>query len=95
MVTVIRDEKGGAMGMLRQLQGMLDDLPPWARILIAAFLIGFTVLSIYGRVNTRFGGKIFSNVPESELQTNVGHIVQYTVIPAVVCVGYLVLLLGR
>jgi hypothetical protein len=82
------------MNRLRNLEAMIDALPPWAQIAVAVALVAFSLASIYGRINPKFGGKIFSRVPEEEIQTNVWHIVRYTLIPVIVTATYLVLLWG-
>lgn len=83
------------MRQLRQLSTMLDSMPPAIQALLAFFLIAFTCVSIYGRYNLEFGGKVFSNIPKEKIQSDFFHIVQYTCIPAFVTVGYLSLLLAK
>lgn len=83
------------MRQLRQLSQFIEVMPLWGIIAIAAFLVAYTASSIYGRFNTRFGVKIFSKIPASEIQSNVSHIIQYTVIPTIVTVGFFVMLLAR
>ncbi len=80
---------------LRQLNTLLDGMPPWAQFALAGFLVLYAVVSIYGRINTKFGAKVFSKIPEREIRTNVSHIVSYTIVPVVVCIGYLVLLASK
>ena len=77
---------------LRQLSDIIDQVPPWGQALIAVGLICFSLLSIYGRINTTFGAKIFSKIPEKDIRTNKAHITQYTVIPVMVTISYLFLL---
>jgi heat shock protein HslJ len=51
-------------------------------------------MSIYGRINLRFGAKIFSKIHPHEIRTNQAHILSYTGIPLTVTIGYLLLLYG-
>ncbi len=83
------------MRQFQQLQQLIDQIPPWGQIAIAILLVLYSILSIYGRINTRVGAKVFSKIPESEIRTNKVHIVSYTIIPVIVTVGYLYLLSQR
>lgn len=80
------------MRQLRQLSQLLESMPVWAQILVAVFLTAYAIASIYGRVNIAVGRHVFSKIPPEEIRTNTGHIIQYTVIPVIVWVGFLVLL---
>ena len=80
------------MRQLNQLSRMIGDMPVWVQIGIAIFLTAYSLASIYGRLNPKFGKYIFSKIPPEQIQTNSGHIFQYTVIPCVVWLGYLALL---
>ena len=83
------------MRALDRFEGLVDGLPPWGQIVLALCLVAFSVLSVYGRINTRFGGKIFSKIPDSEIRTNSFHILRYTIIPVIITLGYLTLLLKK
>jgi hypothetical protein len=80
------------MRILFDLEQLSETIPLWAQLLIAILLVSYSVVSVYGRVNTVFGSKAFSRVPESQLRSNRTHIVKYTVIPVIVTLGYLYLL---
>ncbi len=80
------------MKTLRQLQGLVDQMPLWGQVLVGIGLLVYSVLSIYGRMNPNFGKKIFSKIPAEEIRTNKIHIIGYTIIPVVVTIGYLILL---
>jgi hypothetical protein len=81
--------------VLRNLLRLMDEMPVWAQLVVAALLVLYAVASVYGRIDTRFGSKIFSRIPERELRTNMGHIFQYTVMPVIVCLGFLFVLIAR
>lgn len=81
--------------MLRQLSNLLGVLPVWAQVAIALFLVSFSVVTVYGRMNVDFGAKVFSRVPKEEIRTDKGHIFEYTVVPVIVTAGYLILLFAR
>lgn len=83
------------MRMLRQLSEMLDGMPVWAQIAVAAALVLYSIASIYGRIDTRFGAKLFSKVPPHEIRTNQSHLFAYTGVPLAVTIGYLILLWAR
>ena len=83
------------MRQLRQLAELMDKIPTWGHLLISVFLVAYTAASIYGRVNTQFGAKIFSHLPESDIRSNTGHIFQYTIVPLIVTIGYFILLMNR
>ena len=83
------------MRTLRQLSEMLDSMPTWAQLALGAGLLAYSIAAIYGRMNVELGTKIFSRIPPEEIRTNKGHILQYTVIPVAVAVGYLLLLLAK
>jgi hypothetical protein len=83
------------MGIWRNLERLFDGLSPTLRLVIAAALVAFSLASIYGRINTRCGAKIFSKVPEQEIRSNRWHPVRYTVIPVLVTAGFLSLLATR
>lgn len=78
--------------MLFKLSRLLETIPVWGQILIAIFLVGFSIVSVYGRIDLGFGAKAFSRIPRHRLRSDVGHIVQYTVIPVITTIGFLVLL---
>ncbi len=83
------------MRQLRQLSGLLDSMPVPVQILVGLLLVAYTLVAVYGRFNLAFGAKVFSKIPPDEIRANTGHIIQYTVIPAIVTVGYLVLLFAK
>lgn len=83
------------MRPLRQLEGLIDALPVWGQFAIAAGLIIFSILSIYGRINVAVGAKVFSKIPADEIRSNIPHIIGYTVIPVIVTIGYLLLLTSK
>ena len=83
------------MRILRQLEGLIDGLPPWGQILLGVALLAYSILSIYGRVNVSVGKKIFSKVPEDQIRSNWVHIIGYTVVPVIVTVGYFFLLYAK
>ena len=80
------------MRVLHQLSGLMDQMPPWAQWLVGIGLVLFSAASIYGRINVRFGTKVFSKVPPEDIRSNTGHIIGYTVIPVIVTVVYCLLL---
>ena len=80
------------MRVLNQLETMIDQMPGWTQLLVAVGLVLYTAISIYGRINVRVGQKVFSRVSAEELRSNMPHIIKYTVVPAVVCIGYIALL---
>jgi hypothetical protein len=83
------------MRQLRQLSTILDALPVWCQILIAAGLVVYAIVSLYARINVTFGARVFSKVPSDQIRTNVPHIIRYTVAPVIVTIGYLVMLIAR
>jgi len=83
------------MRPLHQLSQMLDTLPVWGQVLIAIGLVAYSILAIYGRINLKFGEKAFSKIPGDQIRSNVPHIIQYTVIPVFVTIGYLTLLVAK
>jgi hypothetical protein len=74
---------------------MLDSMPVWIQFALAAFLVVYCIVSVYGRFNVNFGAKVFSKIPPHEIRSNQGHILQYTGIPLAVTIGYLILLWAR
>ena len=70
-------------------------MPVWLQVAIAIGLVAYSFVSVYGRINLQFGAKAFSKIPESEIRENKAHIIQYTVIPLLVTVGYLGLLVTK
>jgi hypothetical protein len=83
------------MRQLRQLAELLDVMPAWAQFAIAAGLLAYSFATIYGRMNVEFGAKLFSKVPRDQIRTNPAHILQYTIIPVGVTIGYLLLLFSK
>ena len=83
------------MSQLRQLSEMLDTMPVWLQFAIAAALVAYSFVSVYGRINLQFGAKAFSKIPMDEIRENKAHIFQYTVIPLIVTIGYLALLVAK
>lgn len=83
------------MRALRQLEALIDQMPLWGQIAVGAFLVIYSILSVYGRINPSLGRKVFSKIPESEIRTNKPHIMGYTVIPVLVTIGYLILLINK
>lgn len=83
------------MRQLRQLSQLLDSFPVWLQFGIAIGLVAFSLVAVYGRIDVRFGAKVFSKIPPEEIQTNKSHIYQYTVVPVLVTLGYLALLAGK
>ena len=83
------------MRLLRQLSTILDGLPLWGQILIAVGLVLYSTVSLYGRINVKFGDKLFSKVASDRIRTNTSHILRYTLIPAIVTIGYLLLLIAK
>lgn len=82
------------MRQLRQLIEMFNTIPRPVQFVIAAALVAFSLASLYGRINTRFGAKVFSRVEESQIRRNVGHILQYTVVPIIVTAAFVALLVA-
>jgi|688.fasta_scaffold2005835_1 hypothetical protein len=80
------------MRQLRQLSQLLETMPFPARIAVALFLVAYSVVAIYGRINVEFGAKVFSKIPPEQIRTNMGHIFQYTIVPVIVTIGYITLL---
>ena len=83
------------MRQLQQLSQLLDSMPAPVQILIAIGLIAYSFVAVYGRFNLDFGAKAFSQIPRDEIRTNTGHVIQYTIIPVIVTVGYLLLLIAK
>lgn len=83
------------MRTLRQLAQILDSFPVWLQFAVAVALVAYSAAAVYGRINVGFGAKVFSKIPPDEITTNTGHIVQYTIIPVIITVGYLVLLAAK
>jgi hypothetical protein len=78
---------------LRQLRMFVDTMPYWAQILFGVLLIAVSIVMVYGRINTEFGKKIFTKIPESEIRTNIIHILEYTIIPILITILYFYLML--
>jgi len=76
------------MRLLRNLPTLVEQMPFWAQILVGALLVMMTVSSIYGRINVGFGNKIFSRASEETIRSDIGHIIQYTVIPVAATLVY-------
>lgn len=74
---------------------MLDSIPVWAQILIAIGLVAYSIVAIYGRINLKFGTKAFSKIPSDQIRSNIPHIIQYTVVPMMVTIGYLAMLVAK
>ena len=83
------------MRLLRQLEGLIEGWPLWAQLLVGVALLAFSVASIYGRINTSFGVKVFSKVPEDQIRSNWIHIIGYTVVPVIVTIGYAFILYSK
>ena len=83
------------MRQLQNLAEMLDSMPVWGQYALAAFLVVYSIVSIYGRINVNFGAKVFSKIPPNEIRTNQGHILAYTGIPLALTIGYLILLWAK
>ncbi len=83
------------MRMLRQLSAMLDSLPVWAQFTIGGALVLYSIISIYGRIDVRFGARVFSKIPPNEIRSNQSHVFQYTGFPLAVTIGYLILLWAK
>ena len=66
-------------------------MPNWLRVLLLVFFVGFSLISIFGRINLNFGEKVFSRVSRNRIRGDFGHIVAYTIIPTIVA-GYYVYL---
>lgn len=76
---------------LRQVETFIETAPMWAQIAMGLFLVVISIGSIYGRINTKFGAKVFTKIPADQIRTNWGHIIGYTVMPvlATLCYFYL------
>ncbi len=83
------------MRALEQLSRLYDSMPIWLRVVVGLFLVGFSFASVYGRIDTRFGRSLFSRIPESEIRSDVGHILGYTVVPVLVTLGFAALVITR
>ncbi len=59
---------------------------------IAVLMTVLSLASIYRRFNTSAGKVLFARLPPEQIQSSIGHIFQYTVIPCVVWIGFLILL---
>lgn len=79
--------------LFRQVETFIDTAPFWAQIAMGILLLAISIVMIYGRINTQFGKKIFSKIPEEEIRTNKLHIIEYTVIPVLATAVYFYLLL--
>jgi len=80
-------------GLIGRLIHLKDSMSPGLKIFLGIWFVGMSILSVYARINTKFGAKIFTKVPENELRTNMWHITEYTIIPIIVTIFYLVLVL--
>ena len=83
------------MRLLRQLEGLIEGWPLWAQLLVGVALLAFSLASIYGRFNPSFGAKVFSKIPEDQIQSNWAHIIGYTIIPVIVTIGYAFILYSK
>jgi hypothetical protein len=66
-----------------------NDASAWIKYALAAFFTSFSVISVYGRINTN----VFSRIPPDRVRKDVGHIVKYTVVPIFITICYLMLFL--
>ncbi|MCB1033223.1 MAG: hypothetical protein KDD47_05255 [Acidobacteria bacterium] len=82
------------MRFLRQLGEIVHNLPLWGQVLLGLALVAFSAASVYGRINTGFGAKVFSKIPEEEIRTNTFHIIWYTVVPVLATIYFFVLVLS-
>ncbi len=82
------------MRTLRQLSGMLDSMPLAAQVLLAAVLVAYSVVSVYGRLNTAFGARVFSRVPKERIRSDAAHIFKYTIVPLIVTCGYVLMVVS-
>jgi len=57
------------------------------------FFVGFSVLSVYARINLSVGERVFSRIPRNRIRRNIGHILQYTILPTTVAEYYVNLFL--
>ena len=79
--------------MIENLSQIFDGLPLWAKLSIGIFLVVYSILSVWERINLKHGAKMFSRVPPSKVRSAWGHIIQYTIIPIAVTVWYCRLLI--
>lgn len=64
-------------------------MPRPVQVLVAIGLVAYSLVSIYGRINPKFGARVFSRIPADRIRRDSVHIVRYTIIPVLVTVGYL------
>ena len=83
------------MREIRQLIRMIDVLPGFIQILIAAFLVAFCAVSVYSRINTGFGARLFDRISKDSFNNGMPHVISYTVIPILVTLGYLLILMVK
>ncbi|MEO1283142.1 MAG: hypothetical protein AAFV69_15595 [Pseudomonadota bacterium] len=76
------------MQTLNEIDQLFELMPAWLRVVLLVFFIGFSVLSVYARINLNVGEKVFSRIPRSRIRRNVGHILQYTILPTIVAAYY-------
>ena len=76
------------MHTINEIDQLFELMPAWLRVALLVFFVGFSVLSIYARINLRVGEKVFSRIPRNRIRRNVGHILQYTILPTIVAAYY-------
>ena len=54
---------------LRQVETFIETAPMWAQIAMGLFLVVISIGSIYGRINTKFGAKVFTKIPADQIRT--------------------------
>lgn len=74
---------------MKQYRNVFENSPIWLRYGLAGFLVSYCLASIWGRIDLRFGAKIFSQVAPQHIRTDIWHIVMYTIIPVLLTTYYL------
>ena len=76
------------MHILNEIDRLFELSPAWLRVVLLVFFIGFSMLSVYARINLSVGEKVFSRIPRNRIRRSIGHIVQYTILPTIVAAYY-------
>lgn len=76
---------------IRQVETFITGTPLWAQVVMGVVLLVVALGSVYGRINRRFGAKVFTKIPPEEIRTNWAHIAKYTIAPLFAAAYYIYL----
>lgn len=76
------------MHTLNEIDQLFELMPAWLRVVLLVVFVGFSVLSVYARIDLSVGEKVFSRIPRNRIRRNVRHIAQYTILPTIVAAYY-------